>query len=152
MTVDIDSILAQVTSHAQTLGVFDRFGGAEPENAPGNGLTGACWVQEIGPDRTGSGLASTSMLLLLNVRLYKPVNDLAPELLDPEMVKALDLLFAAYIGDFSLNGLIRNVDIRGAKGTPLSGRAGYQQIDESVYRVFTITLPLIVNDVWNEVA
>lgn len=150
MTVDIDSILAQVTSHAQTLGVFDRFSGAEPENAPGNGLTGACWVQEIGPDRTGSGLTSTSMVLLLNVRLYKPVGDLAPELLDPEMVKALDLLFGAYVGDFTLGGTIRNVDVRGAKGTPLSGRAGYQQIDETVYRVFTITLPLVVNDVWTE--
>lgn len=150
MTVDIDSILAQVGSHAQTLGVFERFNGAEPENAPGNGLTGAMWVQDIGPDRTGSGLAATSMVLLLNVRLYLPVNQLAPELLDPEMVKAIDLLLAAYIGDFTLNGLIRNVDIRGAKGTPLSGRAGYQQIDETVYRVFTITLPLIVNDVWVE--
>lgn len=152
MTVDIDTILAQVTSHAQTLGVFERVNGAEPENAPGNGLTGAVWVQEIGPDRTGSGLASTSMVLLLNVRLYLPVNNLAPETLDPQMVKALDLLFAAYIGDFTLGGNVRNVDVRGAKGTPLSGRAGYQQIDEAVYRVFTITLPLVVNDVWAEAA
>ena len=150
MAVDIDSILAQVTSHAQTLGVFERFNGAEPENAPGNGLTGACWVQDIGPDRTGSGLASTSMVLLLNVRLYLPVNNLAPETLDPRMVKALDLLFAAYIGDFTLGGLVRMVDVRGAKGNPLSGRAGYQQLDEVVHRVFTITLPLVVNDVWVE--
>lgn len=150
MTVDIINILASVTSHAQTLGVFDRFAGAEPENAPGNGLTGACWVQDIGPDVSGSGLASTSMVLLLNVRLYKPVNDLAPEQLDPEMVRALDLLFAAYVGDYTLGGLIRNVDVRGAKGTPLSGRAGYQQLDETVYRVFTIQLPLIVNDCWEE--
>jgi hypothetical protein len=152
MTVDIDSILAQVTSHAQTLGVFERFNGAEPENAPGNGLTGACWVQEISPDLTGSGLASTSMVLLLNVRMYLPVNNLAPETLDPQMVKALDLLFAAYIGDFTLGGLVRMVDVRGAKGKPLSGRAGYQQIDAAVYRVYTIALPLVVNDLWTEAA
>lgn len=151
MAADIDGILARVISHAQTLGVFERVNGAEPENAPGKGLTAAVWVQQLGPDVTGSGLASTSMVLLLNVRLYLPVNNLAPETLDPQMVKALDLLFAAYIGDFTLDGLIRNVDVRGAKGNPLTGRAGYQQIDEVVYRVFTIALPLVVNDIWTEV-
>ncbi|GAA2360834.1 hypothetical protein Cme02nite_38180 [Catellatospora methionotrophica] len=150
MGIGIDGLTAAVSSHAQALGVFERFNGAEPKNSPGAGLSGACWVQDLLTDTTGSGLAATGMVLIYNVRLYMHVDDLAPETLDPAMVKALDLLFGAYIGDFTLGGLIRNVDVRGAKGTPLGGRAGYQQIEAGVFRVFTITLPLVVNDVWAE--
>jgi hypothetical protein len=68
------------------------------------------------------------------------------------MVRVIDALFTAYIGDFTLGGLVRNVDVRGADGAPLDGQAGYLKQDEVLYRVFTITLPVVVNDAWDEAA
>jgi len=59
-------------------------------------------------------------------------------------------MFGAYCGDFTLGGLVRQVDIRGAHGAGLSARAGYLEQDSAVFRVFTISVPLIVNDLWKE--
>lgn len=151
MAIDIDALTNKVVSHAMASGHFERVNAEEPTNAPGTGLTAAAWVQDIQPVRS-SGLDSVSMLMIYAVRLYLPVNPIAPDSLDPAMVKALDALFAAYVGDFTFDGTIRSIDIFGANGTTLSGRAGYLAIDATTYRVYTITLPLVVNDVWDEEA
>jgi len=42
----------------------------EPVSAPGNGLTAAVTADRISPAPAASGLAATSVLLLLGVRLY----------------------------------------------------------------------------------
>ena len=75
-----------------------------------------------------------------------------PDAIDPNLVKALNALFAAYAGDFELGGDARMVDLRGAEGAQLSAKAGYLNQDQKLYRVFTITLPVIINDAWDEVA
>jgi hypothetical protein len=59
---------------------------------------------------------------------------------------------AAYSGDFELGGNVRNVDLLGQASEGLTAQAGYLEQDGKLYRVMTINLPLIVNDVWNQVA
>jgi hypothetical protein len=68
------------------------------------------------------------------------------------MLAAVDDLCGAYCGDFTLGGLVRNVDIFGANGQSLDVRAGYLAQDGALQRVMTIWLPCIVNDLWEEVA
>ncbi|MET8987757.1 hypothetical protein ABZW49_20110 [Nonomuraea wenchangensis] len=72
--------------------------------------------------------------------------------IDPAMLAALDALMSAYSGDFDLGGRIRNVDLLGQTGPPLSAQAGYLEQDGNTYRVFTVTLPLLINDVWDQEA
>jgi hypothetical protein len=151
MAVDIDGILNELVSHALTTGYFDQVNGHEPKNRPGAGLTAGVWVDHIRPVES-SGLDSTSVVMVFNVRLYTSTLQEPQDAIDPEMVKALDALFTAYIGDFTLGGLVRSVDVRGADGPPLDGQAGYLKQDEVLYRVFTITLPVVVNDAWDEEA
>lgn len=151
MALDIDAIIDAVASHASATGWFDRVNGHEPKNAPGNGLTGAVWVEGVRPVAS-SGLASSSALLVLNVRLYTSMLQEPQDRIDPTMVKALSDLFAAYAGDFTLGGLVRHVDLRGADGIPLSAKAGYINQDQRMFRVITITLPVVVNDAWDEEA
>jgi len=57
---------------------------------------------------------------------------------------------ASYIGGFTLGGLVRDVDVNGEFGTPLEAVYGYVAIDGAMYRVATITIPVIVNDVWTQ--
>lgn len=150
MTLNIEGLTNAVVSHAMALGVFERVNSAPPANAPGNGLTYACWADRIRPSRS-SGLSATSANVMFMARLYKPVESLPQDELDPDLVRALDVLLAAYCGDFDLGGLIRCVDIRGMDGTPLDVNAGWARFDEGpVYRVLDITLPLIINDAWEE--
>ncbi|MES9522465.1 hypothetical protein [Streptomyces capoamus] len=152
MALDITTILDAVVTHALTSGYFSQVNGHEPKSAPGTGLSAAVWVEQIGPARGGSGLAATSTRLALNVRLYTPMVQEPEDAIDPNLMTALDALMAAYSGDFTLDGLVREVDLLGTYGDPLSARAGYLTTSGAEYRVMTITLPLIVNDLWEQVA
>jgi hypothetical protein len=150
MTLQVDDILSAVTSHALASGYFDRVNTHEPKAAPGNGLTVAVWSQRVGAARGASGLNSTTALVVLNLRIFQNMLSEPQDAIDPNLMKALDALMAAYSGDFSLGGTVRNVDLLGQFGPELSAEAGYVDIDRKLFRVVTITLPLIVNDLWSQ--
>lgn len=149
MTIGITSILDAVVSHALASGRFDAVNGHEPKSLPAAGLTAAVWADRITPVRS-SGLTSTSVLLVLNVRLYASAVQEPADAIDPGLIDAVDTLCAAYVGDYELGGLVRQVDVRGQHGQPLDVRAGYLSQDGALLRVMTIALPLIVNDLWEE--
>ncbi len=146
--MDATAILTQIVSHAMTLGLFERVNQHEPKNAPGNGLTCAVWAQAIGPYPAGSSLAATTGRLVFNVRLYTSMLSDPQDMIDPNLLTATDKLMTAYSGDFELGQTVKNVDLLGESGTPLSATAGYITIDNKVYRVMTILLPVIINDIW----
>ena len=148
----ISDILDKIVSHAAAGGWFENVNSHEQlENAPGNGLTCSVWVDAITPIRS-SGLDSTSVRLTVYVRIYTSNDQMPRDAIDPHMVSATDDLLRAYISDFTLGGLVRQVDVRGAYGPQLDARAGYINLSGAVSRVMTITLPLIVNDLWDEEA
>jgi hypothetical protein len=149
MSIGIVDILDSVVSHAAASGWFEAVNSHEPKSAPGAGLTCAVWVERIVTLRS-SGLASTSGLLVLNVRVYSSFIQQPEDAIDPNLVAAVDDLLTAYSGDFTLGGHVRNVDLLGSSGTPLSARAGYLSQDNKNFRVMTIELPLIVNDIWSQ--
>lgn len=150
--LDAPSIVAAVESHAATLGVFERVVTSEPKNAPGNGPTCAIWLDQIGPVPAASGLSSESMRIVMMLRVMKPFLEQPYGAIDTDMMTAVDALMRSYSTGFTLGGLVRNVDLLGAHGVALAGRAGYVTIDRSVFRLVDITLPLIINDLWEEVA
>ncbi|MEU3161784.1 hypothetical protein ABZ753_30930 [Streptomyces griseoincarnatus] len=152
MALDIRTVLSAVESHALASGYFQTVNGHEPLSPPTSGITAAVWTEQIGPARGASGLNSTSARLALLVRLYAPLWQQEPDAIDPALMDALVALMAAYSGDFTLDGLVRAVDLQGMYGEPLGARAGYLAEAGTEYRVFTITLPLIVNDLWTQEA
>lgn len=147
--IDAKAIIAALTSHAQSLGVFDAVNGAEPKAAPGYGLTAAVWVETIRPTRARSGLDATTVILSLFVRLYSNLIQTPEDAVDPNMVAALDLLMGAYTGNFTL-GIDGDIDLLGAYGSQLEARAGYIKQADRTYRVYTITVPIVLNDVWDQ--
>lgn len=149
MALDITSLLDAVVSHAAASGHFKAVNGHEPANPPGHGLTCAVWADRVTAVRT-SGLNSLSVLLAFNLRIYTSARQEPLDSIDPNLLAAVDALCAAYTGDFTLGGLVRQVDLLGQHGQPLDVRAGYIQQDGQLYRVATITLPVVVNDLWTE--
>ncbi|WP_367138851.1 MULTISPECIES: hypothetical protein [Streptomyces] len=152
MALNASSILDAIVSHAMSLGYFETVNGHEPQSPPTSGLTAAVWVEQIGPAVGASGLSATSTRLAFCVRLYTSLLQQPADAIDPQLMAALDALLAAYSGDFTLGGTVRQVDLLGAFGDPLSARAGYLIESGAEYRVMTVTLPVIVNDLWDEVA
>jgi len=57
-------------------------------------------------------------------------------------------LMTSYAADFELGGNARNIDLLGQTGVQLSAQAGYVEIDNRLFRVMDITIPVIVNDAW----
>lgn len=153
MALNATTLLNAVQDHALTSGWFDRVNGHEPQSPPDTtGLTAAVWVQRIGPAAGASGLDSTTIRLELMLRIYAGINTEPADMIDPNMLAALDDLLARYSGDFTLDGEVRQVDLLGQFGDPLQARAGYMNQSGTDYRVMDITLPLIVNDLWEQSA
>lgn len=150
MTINIRALIDAATSAGSASGYFDAVQGHEPKSAPGTGLTYAVFLAALAPVAAASGLAATSARVELTGRIYKPFLAQPEDLIDPNLADAADALITAYSGDFDLGGNARNVDLLGAHGTPLGLRAGYQQIDKTMYRVLDITIPIIVNDAWTQ--
>lgn len=148
MTLDISTLIGAAQDHALATGLFDSVNGHEPLSPPGSGLTAAVWPQQIAPARGASGLASTTARVAMIFRIYSPMNQLPADAIDPAMVGAIDVMGSAYSGDFTLGGLVKQVDLLGAYGDPLGGQAGYLTEGAQQYRVWDITLPLVVNDLW----
>lgn len=150
--LNVRTLFDQVQSHAMRLGLFDRVGTHEPKNAPGNGLTAAIWADQVQPAGAVSGLAATTARVAFNVRLYSNMLQEPQDAIDPNLTDALDTLFAAYSGDFTLDGTAMAVDLLGMAGQPLQAQAGYLNQDNKLFRVYTITLPLLVAGAWDQVA
>jgi hypothetical protein len=151
MALDILGITDAVMSHAMASGHFDAVNGHEPKVAPATGgLTAAVWTDRVIPIGGASGLDSVTAVLVLNVRIYASAVSEPADAIDPHMITAVDDLCRAYVGDFTLGGLVRNVDVFGSRGQALDVRAGYLTQDGAPYRVITISVPCIVNDLWEE--
>lgn len=152
MALDASAILDAIVSHAQANGKFERVLAHEPKNAPGNGLSAAVWAGDILPIARVSGLDKTSALLSFSVRvymnmLYEPQDDIDRVLLD-----AVGSLMNDYTGEFTLAGAASWIDLVGMYSQGMLSRAGYLELDKTLYRVMTITLPVVVADVWTQVA
>lgn len=152
----IEAVYSAVESHAKILGIFD--GGVndhEPWSAPGAGLSCAIMLGPIAPIRAG-GLAATSGRLELQVRIYSPRLQQPSGGTDKAVLAAVCQLMAAYSGDFELEAvpddLVRMIDLLGAYGAPLAAQPGWLEQDGQRYRIQEITLPLILNDMWGQVA
>jgi len=140
-----------VVSHALSTGFFERMNKHEPKTAPPDGLTGAVWFASIEPVRSNPSLISTSVRLVVTVRIYCGMIQEPQDGIDEQVMTAVDALMNAYTGDFTLDGLIREIDLLGQHGAPLSALAGYLMIDKKMMRVVDIQVPMIISDAWMQV-
>ncbi len=146
----VQDIFDAVQSFVLTTGFCDSVNTSEPLNPPGTGVICGIWVNKIGPTES-SGLDKVSIRLELNVRLYTSLITIPSDIIDPNMLKACSGLMNAFVNDFDLTGLARQIDIFGNYGPGMDAQAGYlAQQGGVVNRVMTITLPIIVDDVWVE--
>lgn len=148
MTLDVVPIIGAVRDVASTSGLFERTAGHEPKNPPGKGITWALWVSNISPVPTDSGLAVTTARVEFTVRLYMPMLTEPQDSIDPALTQATASLMVSYSGAFTLGGLVRNIDLLGQTGPAMSARPGYASHSGTIYRIYDIALPVIVNDVF----
>lgn len=146
--LDFQALVDQLTSHAAALGVFESVNGHEPLSAVGSGVVAAVWFNTMRP--ASSGLASTTVVVVCTVRCYKELLTQSPDTIDPDLVSAASKMIGSLTGDLRLGGIAREVDLMGRFGTSLAAQSAYQTITDVQYRVITITVPIVVNDAWDQ--
>jgi Domain of unknown function (DUF4082)/PKD domain len=145
--LDFAVLIGALANHAARLGVFSSIVNHEPVSSPGNGVTAAIWCGPTYPARGASGLNSTSVVVVGFIRLYRPMGTVDQDALELGILKAKTALWKAYSGDFTLGGLVRHIDLLGQYGMAFRDDPAYQTWDSTQYRVVTLTVPMVVNDV-----
>jgi len=142
----------KIVSYALASGRFDSVNQHEPKNAPGVGTSCSIWAQTIKPVRTASGLKATSGLVVFQARIYTNFLSDPYDMIDPNVMSASADLIGRLSGDFDFGGEAntRNIDLLGSTGTTtsLQANAGYVEIDRQMFRVMTVTIPVIVSDMF----
>jgi len=144
------TVFDKIVSYALASGRFDHVNQHEPKNAPGHNISCSVWINNILPYRPGSGLNATTGVVQLNARLYTNFRSQPYDMIDPHITAATCDLMGALTADFDFGGEagVRNIDLLGMTGVPLSAQAGYVEIDRQMFRVITLTIPVIINDMF----
>lgn len=148
---NLSDLIAEVVGYALGSGRFDSVNGHEPKNSPGTGVVGAVWMGPLKPIKE-SGLAATSCCLSLMFRVYVDFKSQPFDAIDPTVTAAIIDMMNYITGDFGFASLdfIRSVDLIGMPGVSdgMTAAPGYVEIDRVIYRVFTLTIPCIINDMF----
>jgi hypothetical protein len=149
--IDAAGIFSAVRSHAMTLGLFESVSGHEAINPPGHGLHYEVWAGPIRPIAAASGLSVTSAQVIIQGRIKVSATREPRSSIETDVLSATDRLLSEYTGAFQL-GLpdIRSIDVLGMYGAALEARPGYITQDAALFRVVDITIPIIVNDAWQQ--
>lgn len=147
----VAALVAKISSLANTTAQFRSVATHEPKAAPGSGLRAAIWADSIEPIAAASGLASSSGYVVVMCRIYGNMLAKPEDEIDPRIMTAGAALLGTFSADFTLGGLARNIDLLGEYGQKMAARAGYLTIGGAMYRVMTVTIPCIVNDLWDQV-
>ncbi len=145
-------IVDALVDHQHSIGFFrDGITKHEPKNRPADGLTAATFLSDVRPIQARSGLATTSLRIEGTTRIY--LNMLADDgdEIDPRAYDAAAALMHSYSIDFTLGGLISNIDLLGAFGEPLRTRPGYLRQSGGIYRVLDTITPCVINDVFEQI-
>lgn len=146
----VQAIIDAIVSDVQRTGVCDTVNTHEPKRKPGTGITAAIWCDAIAPTGPASGLATSTAIVHFVCRLLTNMLAEPQDMIDPMMMRTVSTLIRAWHDDFDfgLDPLVRNVDLLGQYSQGLSAQAGYVDMDNTLFRVYDITIPVIVNDVW----
>lgn len=148
--MNVKAIFGRVASAALRTGRFARVQTHETKTSPGAELVMDIFLTGL-RGINASSLAATSVRMELTGRIYKPFLSDPQDDIDAEVTDAGIAVFTELAADFELGGEVRNIDIRGAYGSPLDLRAGYITIGSTVHRTADLIIPMIINDVLPEV-
>lgn len=142
------AVITAAIDHLVQTGLFESVQDHESTSAPTGGLTADVWVSGIKPIPEQSGLAVTSALLTLTVRIYLNAMPPASNGLEQTITGAADTLLTAYNRAFTFDDTVSWIDLLGGNGIPLSSLGGYVSVGDVFFRCMTITVPCVIDDVW----
>lgn len=156
MSIDTGAVITQLATLVARLGVADKVNKHEPKDPPGKGVTVSVWAQDLDLVARASGTAATSVRQVFQVRFQASALQEPRDLIDPNVMAAVDAFLAELSGGFTLGGEVAAVDLLGAYGQGVRGRAGYvtmgSQQNARMFRLFDLFVPVVHMNVWSQSA
>lgn len=150
MAFDAVSLFGEMLSVAQRLNIFETVVPEEPKAAPVSTPALAMWLGTLTP-LTASGLGVTSAKVMVHGRIYLNWLGRPTAAIDPKLLNLTVTLMGAYTAEFTLDGQLRNIDLLGMYGEPMSAQPGYIEHDGKHFRAMEVAFPLVINDLWEQV-
>jgi hypothetical protein len=150
--LQVDAIMAKVVSVVESLAVVETVNGGDNIHVVGAGLRASVSPERIASPPGSSGLDSASVVLTVRVRLFDRVFPTPVDEFSTDLLKAIGKVCGAYLGGFTLGGLVRDIDLHGRHGQAMTVQAGYMDVPDGTCRVMTLLLPLVIDNAWEEVA
>jgi hypothetical protein len=93
---------------------------------------------------SGQSLSSQSGYVEIDKKMYRVVDITIPVIIND--------MFSQLGGGYDLGTVdnVREVDLLGANGSALSAQAAYVEIDHKMYRIMTLNIPIIINDMFSQ--
>jgi len=139
----VNALFSALESHALKLGIFRRVDTHEPENAPGEGISCSILLGPLASDGTVSGLGTVSGTLTWLIMIWSSMMQKPLDGIDPAVLVAESTLLNEYSGNFTLGGLVRNIDLLHLRSDPV-----YVEQEGKQFRVRQISLPMVIDDLW----
>lgn len=152
MALDTRALQMALVTHAKKLGPFQDVKAHPPKSAPTTGVTLYLWFGSMRALAFASGLSAGSGLVIFHGRILTNAKQQPFEASDEKVANAVDKYFTELVGNFTLGGLIRNVDVFGESGEALTAQGWWGPIDSAEYRGADLIIPMIINDMWTESA
>lgn len=138
MAVKLKAPMQAIQSFLQASARFRAVTIGEPF-APPEGLQCAILLESYAiPQLT---LASTIERRTLIIRIYTAASEESREATEFLLDDAVSEVIESFLGDFDLGGAIRNIEPTG-----ITCRFGFQTIQQQLYRIADISLPMTVDD------
>lgn len=146
----VNTLISNVQSGAQQLGLFDQVLTHEPKSAPMQGVTLAFWMDGVKTSTKFSGLAAVSGIVSFQHRIYMNFISKPEDQIDSILLTATSSLINAYSTGFTLSGTVIAVDLLGIDSPGITARWGYVTIDQRKLRISDLLVPIIIDNLWTE--
>ncbi len=144
----VNALFDAVKTHCVNLGIFGGVATHELKSKPGNGVSAEIWGMTVHPVGQVSGLAETAGIVSFHVRIRTPMLQKPEDDIDKRLLTAAMGLIGEYSGNFTLGGSVMAVDLLGMHGESVGAQLGYLEQDGTLFRVATVTLPILIDGLW----
>jgi hypothetical protein len=139
------ALFSALTSALKQLAIFQKVDVGEPVSPPGNRLYCSLMLGPVRPASSGMNVTSGDVTFL--IRIWSQAQQRPLEKIDPELLAATAKVMGALSGQFTLAGTVRNIALMTMSAVP-----GWVELENEPYRVMEITVPIVINDMFAQVA
>jgi hypothetical protein len=142
----VQALFDALKSAVQQTALFQAVDMHEPVSPPGVRLYCSIIFAGLKPV-TSSGLNVTSGQVTFDMRIWSKAQQRPLDKIDPEIVAAAATVIGVLSGELTLGETVRDIDLLSMSGTP-----GWVEFNGEQFRVMSISIPIVINDLFEQVA